>query len=138
MEFLAIVLGLLLCWKMAKTSFRYNLHGDSMSSLAWASHDRVNSRLARRGNIVFTTLSMHLDATVAITTHIPGKQNIIYDGLSRNQTPEDLGIDSSLEYHVARDQSIITFLRLCDPSALLDTIESHMQLLTSCQQLLHS
>ena len=138
MEFLAIVLGLLLCWKMGKTSFRYNLHGDSMSSLAWAAHDRVNSRLARRGNIVFTTLSMHLDATVAITTHIPGKQNIIYDGLSRNQTPEDLGIDSSLEFHIARDHSIIAFLQLCDPSAPLDTIESHMHLLTSCQQLLQA
>ena len=82
MEFLAIIFGLLLCWRTTKSDFYYNLHGDSMSSLAWAENDRVNSTLARRGNIVFTTLSMHLGATVAVATRIPGKLNIIYDGLS--------------------------------------------------------
>ena len=63
-----------------------------MSSLIWAENDRVNSALARRGNIVYTTLSMYLDATVAVVTHIPGKLNIIYDGLSRLLTPSELGL----------------------------------------------
>jgi hypothetical protein len=31
MEFLAIVLGLLLCWRWRLSNFQYNLHGDSMS-----------------------------------------------------------------------------------------------------------
>jgi hypothetical protein len=138
MEFLAIIFGLLLCWRTTKSNFYYNLHGDSMSSLAWAENDRVNSTLARRGNIVFTTLSMHLDATVAIATHIPGKLNIIYDGLSRLLTPSELGLDSSLEYNASTDGQLLSFLELCDPDAALDTIESHMHLLRTCQHLLHA
>jgi hypothetical protein len=137
MEFLVIICGLLPCWRTARSNFYYNLHGDSMSSLAWAENDRVNSALARRGNIVFTTLSMHLDATVAATTHIPGKLNIIYDGLSRLLTPSELGLDSSLEYNASNDKSMLEFLQLCDPDAALDTIESHVNLLRSCQHLLH-
>ena len=97
-----------------------------MSSLAWAKDDRVNSTLARRGNIVFTTLSMHLDATVAVATHIPGKLNIIYDELSRLLTPTELGLDNSSEYNASNDEPMMTFLQLCDPDAALDTIESHL------------
>ncbi len=138
MEFLANIFGLLLCWRTTRTDFYYNLHGDSMSSLAWAENDRVNSTLARRGNIVFTTLSMHLSATVAVATHIPGKLNIIYDGLSRSLTPSELGLDSSLEYTVSNDEQMLSFLQLCDPDAALNTIDSHVTLLRTCQHLLHS
>ena len=138
MEFLAIIFGLLLCWRTNRADFYYNLQGDSMSSLAWAENDRVNSTLARRGNIVFTTLSMHLSATVAVATHIPGKLNIIYDGLSRLLTPSELGIDSSLEYAASNDEQMLSFLQLCDPDAALNTIDSHVTLLRTCQHLLHS
>jgi len=110
MEFLAIIFGLLLCWRTNRANFYYNLHGDSMSSLAWAENDRVNSTLARRGNIVFTTLSMHLSATVAVATHIPGKLNIIYDGLSRLLTPSELGLDSLLEYNASNDVVLPTIV----------------------------
>ena len=41
-EFLAIIFGLLLCWRTAKSTIYYNLHRDSMSSLIWAENDRVN------------------------------------------------------------------------------------------------
>jgi len=42
MEFIAVVLGLLLAWRSNLTNFYYDLHGDNMSSLAWARSDRVN------------------------------------------------------------------------------------------------
>ena len=51
MEFLAVILGLLLAWRSNIRHFHYQLHGDSISSLAWAKADRVNSTLARRANI---------------------------------------------------------------------------------------
>jgi hypothetical protein len=70
MELIAIVLGLLLAWRASLHHFTYNLHGDSISSLAWAKADRVNSTLARQANIIFTTVSVHLHATVAETVHI--------------------------------------------------------------------
>jgi hypothetical protein len=134
MEFIAIVFGLLLCWKSKLINFHYNLH--SMSSLAWAQADRVNSILARRSNIVYTTLSMHLNAQVAVATHIPGKLNVIYDGLSRNILPADLGLDATKEYRANQDPSIITFLRLCDPEEPLTDITAHTTLLKTCHQLL--
>jgi hypothetical protein len=99
-----------------------------MSSLAWADNDRMNSALTRRENIVYTTLSMHLEATVAETTHIPEKLNIIHDELSRLLTPSELGLDSTLEYDASNDKSMLEFLQLCDPDAALDTIESHINL----------
>jgi hypothetical protein len=48
MEFLAVILGLLIAWRCNVRNFHYQLHGDSISSLAWAKADRVNSTLARR------------------------------------------------------------------------------------------
>ena len=138
MKFLAIIFGLLLCWRTTKSDFYYNLHGDSMSSLAWAENGRVNSTLARRGNIVFTTLSMHLGATVAVATHIPGKLNKRHIYLSRLLTSSELGLDISLEYNASTDEQMLSFLQLCDPDAALDTIESHVNLLRTCQHLLHT
>jgi len=138
MEFLAIVFGLLLCWRKGMSKFHYNLHGDSMSSLAWAQADRVNSTLARRGNIIFTTLSMHLDASVAQTTHIPGKLNVVYDGLSRNISPIELGLHPSNEHPADQDHSLLAILRLCDPDAPLDDFTAHLLLLQQCQHLLAS
>lgn len=69
MEFLTVILGLLLAWRSNIRNFHYQLHGDSISSLAWAEAGRVNSSLARRANLVFTTISLHLDATIAETVH---------------------------------------------------------------------
>ena len=76
MEFLAVILGLLLAWRSNVLHFHYQLHGDSISSLAWTKADRVNSTLACRENIVFTTISIHLDATVADTVHVPGTLSV--------------------------------------------------------------
>jgi hypothetical protein len=136
MEFIAIVFGLLLCWRLNFTRFHYDLHGDSMSSLAWAKGDRANSILARRSNIVFTTLSVHLDCQVATTEHVPGKLNIIMDGLSRDVDPSSLGLDLLLQYDAAQDNSIIQFLRLCDPDIPLSDIHDHTALMNACNALL--
>ena len=136
MEFIAIVFGLLLCWRLELTRFHYDLHGDSMSSLAWAKGDRTNSILARRSNIVFTTLSVHLDCQVATTEHVPGKLNIIMDGLSRDVDPSSLGLDPTLQYDAAQDKSIIQFLKLCDPDTSLADIHDHTALMNECNALL--
>jgi hypothetical protein len=136
MEFIAIVFGLLLCWRLQLAHFHYDLHGDSMSSLAWARHSRVNSVIARRSNIIFTTLSMHLDSHVATTQHVPGTLNTVFDGLSRNKTPSEVGLDISKMYNAGDDTSILKFLQLCDPDAVIDDLESHLSILRTCQQLL--
>ena len=138
MEFVAVIFGLLLAWRKKLQHFHYTLHGDSTSSLAWAQADRVNSTLARRANIAFTTLSMHLNATITDTEHIPGKLNVIFDGLSRNVSPQQLGLDPTLMYPAASDTAVIQFIALCDPEQPLSDITSHTQLLQKCQTLLLS
>jgi hypothetical protein len=50
------------------------LWGDSMSSLAWAEKDRVNSFIARRANIVYTLASVKADIDVTKRIHVPGKE----------------------------------------------------------------
>ena len=137
-EFIAIIFGLLPCWRHGLTNFHYNLHGDNMSSLVWAQANRVNSSLARRKNIVLTTLSMHLDANVAVATHIPGVLNVVFDGLSRNVSPSDLGLDVSEEFNAANDASMLSFLRLCDPVDPIDDITAHTNLFQTCTSLLAS
>jgi hypothetical protein len=122
MEFLAVILGLLLAWRSNVRNFHYQLHGDSISSLAWAKADRVNSTLARRANIVFTT----------ITVHVPGTLNAIFDGLSSGLSPVELGLDPTLCYNTATDAGIIQLIMLCDPSLELTNMSSHTDLLRQC------
>ena len=136
MEFIAVVLGLLLAWRASLKNFAYNLHGDSISSLAWAKADRVNSTLARQANIIFTTISVHLNATVAETVHIPGTLNIIFDGLSRGLTSRELGLDESKLYSISNDAAIHDFIMMCDPSTVLTDMRSHANLLHRCTSLL--
>jgi len=136
MEFIAVVLGLLLAWRYNLRNFHYLLHGDSTSSLAWAKADRVNSFLARRANIVFTTISMHLNALVSDTHHIPGQLNNIYDGLSRHIPPCELGLDPTLMHNATGDMAIIDFITLCDPAQELSDQFSHVTLVQHCKKLL--
>ena len=136
MEFLAVILGLLIAWRCNVRNFHYQLHGDSISSLAWAKADRVNSTLARRANIVFTTISIHLEATIADTLHVPGKMNVIFDGLSRGLSPLELGLDTTLQYDSAMDEGIVQLIMLCDPSRELTDMTSHTELLRQCTLLL--
>jgi hypothetical protein len=136
MEFVAVVLGLILALRTNLTNFYYDLHGDNMSSLAWARSDRVNSLLARRANIIFTTISIHLNAHLVETEHIPGSMNIVFDGLSRNVEPEQLGLDPLLLYQAAADQVVNQFIQLCNPAIQLTDMMSHTALLQQCTHLL--
>ena len=136
MEFTAVVLGLLLAWRTKLSNFYYDLHGDNKSSLAWAKSDRVNSVLARKANIIFTTISMHLNANLADAEHVPGVLNIVFDGLSRNVSPQELGLDPLLMYNAAADDAIVQIVQLCNPTEQLSDMLSHTALLQLCTSLL--
>ena len=136
MEFTAVVLGLLLAWRAKLSDFHYDLHGDNRSSLAWAQSDRVNSVLARKANIIFTTLSMHLNANLAEAEHIPGILNTTFDGLSRGVTPQELDLDPLLMYNATADDAMVQLVRLCNPTDPLSDMASHTALLQHCTSLL--
>jgi hypothetical protein len=135
MEFIAVVLGLLLAWREKLSHFHYDLHGDNRSSLAWAKSDRANSLLARRANIIFTTLSMHLNANLAEAEHVPGVLNTVFDGLSRNVSPQELGLDPLLMYNATADETIVRIVQLCNPADPLTDMDSHTALLHECTSL---
>ena len=107
-----------------------------MSSLVWARSERINSLLARRANIIFLTISMHLNAQLAETEHIPNSMNIMFDGLSRNVSPEQLGLDPLLMFQAAADDAVSQFIQLCNPETPLTDIVSHTILLKQCTHLL--
>eukprot|EP01032_Pedospumella_encystans_P028479 gene28479-32165_t len=94
-EYLAVVLGLLLVHRAGIRCCAYSLHGDSVSSLQWASQDRAASTLARRANIAFTTIACEVDALVADTVHVPGVANTVYDGLSRGLSAQSSAPNST-------------------------------------------
>ena len=54
---------------------------------------------------------MHLNANLAEAEQVPGVLNIVFDGLSRNVSTEELGLDPLLMYNAAADDPI-TVLRL--------------------------
>jgi hypothetical protein len=49
---------------------------------------------------------MHLETCLAETEHIPGSMNIVFDGLSRNVAPEELGLDPLLLFNADADDAV--------------------------------
>lgn len=135
-EFLAAILGLLLARSLGLSGFRYTLMGDSRASLAWAAHGRSNSTRARRANIAFSMILLRLDASIADTVHVPGIDNVIYDGLSRDLSASQVGIDPALQLHVPDVHQISRILQLCDPALPLSSPEDHFVLSSSILSLL--
>ena len=135
-EFFAVLLGLLLAHQHGLGDFRYHLFGDSRASLAWASTGRTPSLRARRANIAFSLLTLHLDCSLAQVTHVPGKENVVYDGLSRDETPAKLGLGPALQSHLAHP--LATILSLCNPTLPISSPEDHLSLSASLLSLLRT
>jgi hypothetical protein len=104
------------------------LYGDSISLLAWSQRDRADSILARRSNIAYTLLAAHNDITVQDVVHVPGKENTVYDGLTRCRSATDVGLPKHLQLFFPSSHPIHQFLLLCDPDAPLDGYKAHAHL----------
>ena len=79
---------------------------------------------------------MHLNASLADAEHVPGVLNIVFDGLSRNVSPQKLGLDPLLMYNATADDSIVQIVQLCNPLQQLSDMASHTALLQLCTRLL--
>jgi hypothetical protein len=137
-EYLAVLLGLLLLALDQHRDFTFAAHGDSVSSLAWLSADRVHSELALRANLGMVTLSVHCNAHAAETTHVAGVLNTVYDGLSRDQSPAQVGLDPALQLHLPTTHPVAQFIALCDPLQPLPAAEDHLLLMGSFAALLRA
>jgi hypothetical protein len=137
-EYLAVVLGLLLLVGLGRKNFSFLLFGDSVSSLAWVTSDRVASSVAKRANIAMVVLSVHCNAYVAETVHVPGVDNIVYDGLSRGKSAAEVGLDPSAQLLLQADHPYARFIGLCDPALRLETPEECLALAGALRGLLPS
>lgn len=77
------------------------------------------------------------------TEHIPGKLNVIFDGLSVlrdnlswNISPQEVGLDPTLMFPAATDDIVVQFISLCDLTQELSDMSSHTELLQKPTQLL--
>jgi hypothetical protein len=127
-EFLTVSVGILICQTLHISHQSCELQGDSIRSLAWSQRDRADSILARRSNIAYTLAAAHNDITVVNTIHVPGKENVVYDGLTRLRTASDVGLPTHLKLFFPPDHPIHTFPLLCDPDAPLEGYRAHAQL----------
>jgi hypothetical protein len=124
-EFLAVVVGVMMCMALGIRHKSIRLLGDSVLSLKWALQDRVVSTIARRSNIVYTLTATEADLSVDSTIHVPGKENTVYDGLTRGKTAVEVGLDPNLQFVVPDNHPIHELLVLCDPMSPIDTMQQH-------------
>jgi hypothetical protein len=127
-EFLAVLLGVILCRTLGIQHRSCHLFGDSISSLDWAERDRAASILVRRTNIGYTLAATHTDITVTAINHVPGKQNVVYDGLTRRKTAAQFALPSNRQVVFPPTHPVQKFIALCDPDAPLSGYTQHASL----------
>jgi hypothetical protein len=137
-EFLAVLLGVLLAMHMGYRHRGVELHGDSWSSLQWALKDRVVSVLARRANIAYTLAASNSDITIESVHHMKGKVNVTWDGASRGEKAEKLGLAPELQIHFGLEHPISQIIGLCNPQEPLVSTADHTAISMQIIRHLHS
>jgi hypothetical protein len=128
-EYTAVMLGLLLAKQLGVApGFSFDITGDNTTSLACCRRGRVASEIARRANIGFSLLAVHLNALVAETTHVAGVDNVVYDGLSRGKSSLAVGLPEHLFVALPTDSPLVRYVALCDPAQPLVSTEDHTEL----------
>ena len=115
-ELMSVVVGLLLCYALGLRNFSYRASGDSAVTLSWLKNDKVSSMLGRRASIAFTIISATIGAHNTDTNFVPGKENTLYDALSRGwSTPETRALNPTTNIRCETDSPILAILTLIDP-----------------------
>jgi hypothetical protein len=78
---------------------------------------------------------MHLNANLAEAEHVPGVLNTVFDGLSFNVSPQELGLDLLLMYNATADDAMVQILQFCNPADRLSDMAPHTALLQQCTRL---
>ena len=94
--------------------------------------------LARRANVGLTLVSVDIGAQVAVTVHVPGVVNVVYDGLSRGKKLQEVGLDPTKGIWFDTHHPIHQYISLCDPDLPLQTYDEHVALSAQLCSLLAS
>jgi hypothetical protein len=115
-ELMAVVVGLLLCLQLGYSNFSYSASGDSTVTLSWLQKDKISSTLGRRAAIAYALISATIGATNTHTTFVPGKENTLFDALSRGwSTAETRALHPLTNYPCPPGSPIYAILSLIDP-----------------------
>jgi hypothetical protein len=131
-EFMAATSALIVIASTGHKSFTYDLYGDSISSLQWCQDEHTKSSLARQAMFGFSLLCFLADANLGSVIHVPGKENVLCDKLSRGSSAEELGLPPELAVTATVAASITQFLNIVNP---LICIKSQEQQEKCLQQL---
>jgi hypothetical protein len=135
-EYITVLMGLALARHLGFKEFGYHVIGDSMNTLSWCEKQRANSFLARRASVAYALLATDIKADICGTTHLAGVDNVIYDGLSRGLTPEQVGIDPAKSVKFEPGTWVHKYLVECDPDLPLASKQDHLNMYSSLVSIL--
>lgn len=132
-EFIAVVTGLWLLYKLGIKDCTIELKGDSQTALKWGETERFKGILNLGSVITFILLGTHCNLWVSSSIHIAGEDNTFYDQLSRGTAINSLGLDKRIIINLQDDSEFIKLIELCNPH--IDYLEQENALITLWKQI---
>jgi len=116
-EFVAVVLAMTCLASLGVSNASVRLRGDNVSSLKWSVKERFRGNRCVKAATLYVAIGSRLDLRVVDTIHLPGKNNVICDMLSRGASPCMLGFCEEQQF-ICEDQECMfnDVLSICDPS----------------------
>jgi hypothetical protein len=114
-EFIAVVTGLWLLYKLGSKGCTIELKGDSQTALKWGETERFKGILNLGSVIAFILLGTHCNIWVSSSIHIAGEDNTFYDQLSRGTAINSLGLEDDIIINLQKDSEFIRLIELCNP-----------------------
>ena len=134
-EFMGAILGFVGLVRLGVSNADVQLRGDSVSALTWAQTERYRGTLVTNASLVFTMLAVACGLDVKSATHIPGKENVRCDELSRLWESGD-GLIEVMGKHDLREASVVVLdsdtdvqqlLRACNPATTFESEDAFVK-----------
>mgnify|MGYP000025132167 CR=1 FL=1 len=116
-EFISVVLAMACLASLGVSNASVKLRGDNVSSLKWSVKERFRGTLCVKAATLYVAIGSRLDLRVDDTIHLPGKNNVTCDRMSRGTSPSSLGYCEEQQF-ICEDQEYMfnDILSICDPS----------------------
>jgi hypothetical protein len=122
-EFMAVLAGIFLAIKLFGTRGQsVKLLGDSTTALKWSKNEHYRGKRVRRASIAYTIIGSLFDYDVVETIHVPGVENILCDGLSRNHNKsvqEQISGTGYSPVSIDLSSEVMKLLDMCNPDSPL-------------------
>jgi hypothetical protein len=133
-EFIAVVMALVAVARSGRTGISIRLIGDSTVALKWSKKESWSGELSMKAAVVFLLFSVAFDIHVEEAEHILGVNNEPCDDMSRDVSPELVGVPIDRVIEVEGHGVCQSLLRLCDPRVLVTSGDSFLSLWAEVQR----